>query len=689
MTFLLNRKNKIAVYCIFALLLMQSMSYAQFKAKWMTAGSLKNWYSEIGCEIEEGFVAQQQYGMMWPALYNYQSIQAWKGMWFGVKDFKDEKGENHPFTVVHVGPRVSGAGEFIPVTFKMKSKFPAPAVTVDGAPSSGQLVDIDEIDPTMVADREIYTVVSSKIGLTLTRRVMQFSEQNNENYIVNEYILKNTGDIDGNLSTVELPNNVLKDLRFFFQYRLAPCAETRYVIDNSTGWGTNTTYDTRGDGKYPDPAGEDFRAQFAWHGKFPGFTNYDNVGGPIWTTALNVDKGDTVGRLGAPQFAGVANLFVSQAPNDFQNDDPNQPSTTKTFFSDDYPQRNNFYLNSQQCADEYAFMSTGHDRRHLDKMGEPVTTYSLLPQADPKLGNAGGLSMGDGYGPYTLQPGDSLRLVFVEAVNGISREKAIEIGKKYKADYKAAANQAAKEAATMEKNRVFYTGKDSLFKTFRYARENFQSGWRTGQGIRPPKEFSVNGLGDRVALTWSLYEGEDANVTGFRVYRAMGRLDSTYRKIADLPADARSFDDRSTPRGVNVYYYVQAVGNVGGRSVVSNRYYSQTYDPTYLKRQPGASMNDIRVVPNPFNLGADANELRFPEKRDRLFFYNVPGNCTIQIFTEYGELIKTIEHNNGSGDQEWDCQTSSNQIVVSGIYIAVVRNNDTGDSKVLKFVVIR
>jgi hypothetical protein len=81
--------------------------------------------------------------------------------------------------------------------------------------------------------------------------------------------------------------------------------------------------------------------------------------------------------------------------------------------------------------------------------------------------------------------------------------------------------------------------------------------------------------------------------------------------------------------------------------------------------------------------------MRFPEKRNRLFFYNIPGDCSIRIYTEYGELIKTLEHTNGTGDEPWDCVTSSNQIVVSGIYIAVVRNNVTGDAKIVKFVVIR
>ncbi|MEO8230639.1 MAG: hypothetical protein ABI638_00005, partial [Ignavibacteriota bacterium] len=68
---------------------------------------------------------------------------------------------------------------------------------------------------------------------------------------------------------------------------------------------------------------------------------------------------------------------------------------------------------------------------------------------------------------------------------------------------------------------------------------------------------------------------------------------------------------------------------------------------------------------------------------------NIPGRCDIDIYTELGELIKTIEHTDGSGDQAWDSLTSSGQIVVSGIYIAVIDNKDTGEKKIVKFVIIR
>ena len=54
-----------------------------------------------------------------------------------------------------------------------------------------------------------------------------------------------------------------------------------------------------------------------------------------------------------------------------------------------------------------------------------------------------------------------------------------------------------------------------------------------------------------------------------------------------------------------------------------------------------------------------------------------------------GELIDTIEHTDGSGDEYWDQTTSSRQVVASGLYVAHIKDNATGDTAERKFVIIR
>ena len=198
-------------------------------------------------------------------------------------------------------------------------------------------------------------------------------------------------------------------------------------------------------------------------------------------------------------------------------------------------------------------------------------------------------------------------------------------------------------------------------------------------------------------MNWS-HSGEGPAITGFELYRATGRYDSTANLIYTAGPAETTYDDTEVIRGEDNYYYIVAVGDANDNTgaaqtppgaLRSGRYYTQTYDPATLKRPAGEAMEDVRIVPNPFILSADSERLRFPGQRDRLAFFNIPGNCTIQIYTELGELIETIDHADGSGDAYWDSVTSEKQIVVSGIYIAVVTNNDTGERKILKFAIIR
>jgi len=124
-----------------------------------------------------------------------------------------------------------------------------------------------------------------------------------------------------------------------------------------------------------------------------------------------------------------------------------------------------------------------------------------------------------------------------------------------------------------------------------------------------------------------------------------------------------------------------------GKPLKSNRYQTQTWDPASLKRGPGESVADFKIVPNPYNVAAD-QEVRW-DQQDRLGFLEIPGNCVIRIYTEMGELVETIRHNDGSGDEYWDHTTADRQLVASGLYIAVVRDLDTGQVSKKKFVIVR
>lgn len=169
-----------------------------------------------------------------------------------------------------------------------------------------------------------------------------------------------------------------------------------------------------------------------------------------------------------------------------------------------------------------------------------------------------------------------------------------------------------------------------------------------------------------------------------------------------LDASATSFADTGVQRGTDYFYYLVAVGEdqpvdpegitgtPGGVPLRSSRYYTQSYQAVNLKRPPygeTGTVHDARVVPNPVNLGS-GETIRFA-KEDEVAFFNIPGEATIKIYTETGELVETIEHTDGSGDEKWNLTTSSRQLLVSGIYVAVIQDHATGETAFLKFTVIR
>ncbi len=702
-----KKRIDISVFVIALILLVSALPYhvqAQFKYKWMNVGSLHNWYSEVGCEVEEGrsSAAHQQDGLQWPALFPYQDSQAAKAMWVGAKNFTDERGGLYTYKVAHIGPRVTGQGEFYPVEFKMVSRFDAPRIFVDGLLSFEKNVEIDEIDPDIPCDRMIVNTSNSLLGVTMTRKIMQFSIPNNDNYMVYDYVYTNTGNIDDD-EEIELPGQTLTDFYIFFQYRLASCFNTRYAIANGTGWGMNTMIDFRGDGTenpatYGDPPDENFRAGFVWHGYFPDRDDksYDNIGGPIWNPASYVADYDTVGRLGAPQFVGLLTIYADKSPTE-KIDDASQPSTTGWYGSDLPETSGNDPYNVKKMEREYGWMSYGNMIPRHAWAVEPSGDFAAqktgpnLDLSPPMAGKPGGFSIGNGYGPYTLGPGESIHLIMAEAVNGLSTEKCIEIGKQYKNG----------EIDAYTKNTLVLTGKDSLFKTFRNAIANYESGYDLPKPPKPVKLFSIDGGGDRISLSWQLYD-DPGDIASIKIYRNAGEYNNPF-KPAELIYEAGStetgYDDLTPVRGIGYYYYLVVKGTDG---LESSRYYTQSYDPAYLKRPQGSKMDQIRIVPNPYILSSSSQRLRFPGDPDKLSFFNIPGQCRIRIYTESGELIKTIHHTDGSGDDYWKATTSSNQVVASGIYIAHIEvtediiNQATstrlfkkGESKILKFVIIR
>jgi hypothetical protein len=117
-----------------------------------------------------------------------------------------------------------------------------------------------------------------------------------------------------------------------------------------------------------------------------------------------------------------------------------------------------------------------------------------------------------------------------------------------------------------------------------------------------------------------------------------------------------------------------------------------------VELRPGSlaqtTLSGIKVVPNPYvisagwereRLGGRLNTVGEPIRE--LAFNNLPPVCTIKIFTMDGDLVKTLQHSDGTGTQYWDIRSDYNMLVVTGVYFYHVKS-DQGEH-VGKFAVIR
>ena len=96
-------------------------------------------------------------------------------------------------------------------------------------------------------------------------------------------------------------------------------------------------------------------------------------------------------------------------------------------------------------------------------------------------------------------------------------------------------------------------------------------------------------------------------------------------------------------------------------------------------------LGEVGVVPNPYISRSGYKENEFIRQ---IRFTNLPGQCTISIFTVTGEFVHEFDHESStSGNAWWDMRTVNNQEVAPGLYIYHVKSSN--DEKIGKFAVIR
>lgn len=357
-----------------------------------------------------------------------------------------------------------------------------------------------------------------------------------------------------------------------------------------------------------------------------------------------------------------------------------------------------------------------------DELG--VTDFSQYPS---------GISTGNQslmhivFGPYAeFKPGEKIHIVYACGVAGIDIQKAAEVGKK------ALAKTLKEEPVNMpdpvkgwlpsnfvfptndefemRKNRWLSSGIDSVMLSSYRAKWNFDNNYQIPGAPPPPVDLKIAAYPDGTEITWSCPAAELLpNFAGYRIMRRVSNVDTVfYESVYDSDKNdigtTHFYKDKNLVPQASYYYYVQskvlidkndfnADPTTRGKIIYSSR---NLIPNIYYVSPPFKAQDDlsrIRIVPNPYNINDPLvnNASAYGSSNGRLmFFVNLPSECTIKIFTENGDLIKTIDHKKitKDGSEKWDLITDSQQVISSGIYIAVFQK-PSGELSYQKFIVVR
>lgn len=284
------------------------------------------------------------------------------------------------------------------------------------------------------------------------------------------------------------------------------------------------------------------------------------------------------------------------------------------------------------------------------------------------------------YGPYNLKPKESIRII--------------------------TATGMGKGITGLQTNLL---AAKKLFD----ANANTEGKWLVSEP--PPSPTLVVKPGDKsVTLTWdSSPEShidpitKEADYEGYRIWKSATGVIGDWTLLADFDKiDAYSlnaglpqknaeglyeFTDTNVHNGYPYYYAVTSY-DYGDLSEIGSLESSQVTNRTYTSPSALAQDKDakkIYVYPNPYRAAApwDFKPNKDNPSEERVRFNNIPGECTIRIYTLAGDLVKEIKHTDGTGSQDWDLISRNTQKIVSGIYLYQIEAK--GINHIDKLVVIR
>jgi|GEM_PF-345819 len=339
------------------------------------------------------------------------------------------------------------------------------------------------------------------------------------------------------------------------------------------------------------------------------------------------------------------------------------------------------------------------------------------------------------FGPYNFPAGAKVHIVYAAGIAGIDQQTAKTVGYEWlKGTLQDPPNETSNpnwNSATgmfpsefkfrtnsrpvdQSKDKWISLGLDSVMLSAYRAKWNYDHGYKIPLEPPPPTAIVDSAFGTGPRIYWMDQAAENLpNFAGYRIMRRLTSADTTFYQViydSDKNDKASSsmhvFVDNNVVGSANYYYYIQAkavidqtdpnYNNADPTTIGKVMYSSRNYIPNlyYLTppRLPQNDLSKIRIAPNPYNV-KDPSLISYETTVNNprvLVFFNLPVVCKIQIFTENGDLVNTINFNSPvqAGSYQWDMLSSNQQAITSGVYIAVFSKPD-GEKAFQKFVVVR
>ncbi len=581
--------------------------------------------------------------------------ESW-GVWTGVTNFLGVNDTLPSTSVIASGNFNVDYSDLVPLSLQKRVKYAYPNVIVtDGMSTKNEVYDAANVVPSLQCDEQIESDWTNSQGITVQLKTYAYATTGFKNFIIYDYRFINTGNVDVNTQTKEL-NNELKDVWFGFPFSTDIKPKFGGVEYNDFYQYYGETYDKWLAG---DKSADSMRILYCWDGPV-GATEYSPD--PVTKEPL------------VPGYYGVGILHIDrQAKDDLlfgSSDDPGQP---------------------KNVSSNSTLVTAGSAR------------YQVLTQgSNQDISGIGAQNLILACGPYDMKINDDVRIVLVQIIDGISREKAQDLG------MKLLSGQITQDDYLNE----ISTGKDSLFKSMSNAMLVYNHNYRVPFPPASPDSLTIKTGVGRNILHWSSSAESVADpITnkidfyGYRIYRAAITPDNLWEKIFECGGTSNNsithtYIDTNLVMGFNYYYAVTAFDDGTqnflntGQSLESSWLTSSAYIGAAAARRAETSYSDfennLRVVPNPYNIRSqnfgNPNDPSDVEN-NKLLFVGLPGECTIRIYTVSGDLVKTMYHTNGLGSESWNQITDSNQFITSGVYIAHIES--TLGNAIIKFVVIR